>query len=170
MSCGAVNLWFLRENLLLKSGEKNYLVQSMFKMVVDQHREGLLGIKSVYDHSLRTDVPLRCLHCVLQTSASVIYVYLLMMNSLQHDQWPWPEWVKNHTPLIWMSNCGALERVHASINISHPFVYALGLRVALVSILLVSGADFEWQSLHITFKQSLRPDLSQAALGIPQQQ
>lgn len=86
MSCGAVNLWFVQENLLLKSGEKNYLVWSMLKMVVDQHRGGLLGIRSAYDHSLRTDVPLRCLHGVVQTSASVIYVYLLMMNSLQYDQ------------------------------------------------------------------------------------
>ena len=49
-------------------------------MVVDQHRGGLLGIRSAYDHSLRTNVPLQCLHGVVQTSASVIYVYLLMMN------------------------------------------------------------------------------------------
>lgn len=73
---------------------KKLFAHSLLKMVVDQRREGLFGIKSAYDHSLRTDVPLRCLHWVVQTSASVIYVYLLMMNSLQHDQWPWPEWVK----------------------------------------------------------------------------
>lgn len=82
MSCGAVNLWFVQENLLLRNKvEKNYLAHSLLEMV-DQRREGLFGIKSAYDHSLRTDVPLRCLHWVVQTSASVIYVYLLMMNSV----------------------------------------------------------------------------------------
>ena len=58
MSCGAVNLWFVQENLLLRNSEKNYLAQSLLKMVVDQHREALFGIKNAYDHSLRTDVPL----------------------------------------------------------------------------------------------------------------
>lgn len=58
MSCGAVNLWFVQENLLLRNSEKNYLAQSLLKMVVDQRREALFGIKNAYDHSLRTDVPL----------------------------------------------------------------------------------------------------------------
>ena len=56
MSCGAVNLLFVQENLLLRNSEKNYSAQSLLKMVVDQRREGLFGIKSVYDHSLKTDV------------------------------------------------------------------------------------------------------------------
>ena len=58
MSCGAVNLWFVQENLLLRNSEKNYLAHSLLKMVVDQRREALFGIKNAYDHSLRTDVPL----------------------------------------------------------------------------------------------------------------
>lgn len=52
------------------------------------------------------------------------------------------------------------EGFHTLSNISCPFVYPLELRLALLRIVLVSSADFEWQSRHITFKQSLSPNLS----------
>lgn len=70
---------------------------SLLKMVVDQRREGLFGIKSAYDHSLRTDVPCDVYTelCRLQLQWSMCIYWWWTLYSMISD----PGQVsQNHTP------------------------------------------------------------------------